>query len=38
MDHFHNLQHATADMTMHLMYDGYYSPYEIGAESQNRPE
>lgn len=38
MDHCHNLVHAAAGMTMHLMYEGVTSPFEIGAESHNHPE
>ncbi|MHA6481957.1 multicopper oxidase family protein [Paenibacillus sp. strain BS8-2] len=38
MDHCHNLQHAAAGMTMHLMYDGFTSPFEIGEEADNHPE
>ncbi|MDF2835764.1 MAG: multicopper oxidase [Paenibacillus sp.] len=38
MDHCHNLVHAAAGMTMHLMYDGVTSPFEIGADADNHPE
>lgn len=38
MDHCHNLVHAAAGMTMHLMYEGITSPFEIGAGSHNHPE
>lgn len=38
MDHCHNLQHASAGMTMHLMYDGVTSPYEVGTATHNHPE
>lgn len=38
MDHCHNLVHAAAGMTMHLMYDGVSSPFEIGREVLNHPE
>ncbi|MBD2868180.1 multicopper oxidase family protein [Paenibacillus arenilitoris] len=38
MDHCHNLVHAAAGMTMHLMYDGVSSPFEIGAGTHNHPE
>lgn len=38
MDHCHNLQHAAAGMTMHLMYDGVTSPFEIGRNADNHPE
>jgi FtsP/CotA-like multicopper oxidase with cupredoxin domain len=30
MDHCHNLQHATAGMTMHLMYEGVTTPFQVG--------
>lgn len=38
MDHCHNLVHAAAGMTMHLMYEGVTSPFQIGDESHNHPE
>ncbi|MDR6552504.1 multicopper oxidase family protein [Paenibacillus qinlingensis] len=38
MDHCHNLQHATAGMTMHLMYEGITTPYSVGSSTQNHPE
>ncbi|MGR6970271.1 multicopper oxidase family protein [Streptomyces cynarae] len=38
MDHCHNLAHAGAGMTMHLAYEGYESPYEIGRATANQPE
>lgn len=38
MDHCHNLQHAAAGMTMHLMYEGVTSPYEVGSSTVNHPE
>nr|WP_306812898.1 multicopper oxidase family protein [Paenibacillus soyae] len=38
MDHCHNLVHAAAGMTMHLMYEGVASPFEIGLEAHNHPE
>jgi FtsP/CotA-like multicopper oxidase with cupredoxin domain len=38
MDHCHNLQHAAAGMTMHLMYEGVTSPFEVGTETHNHPE
>jgi FtsP/CotA-like multicopper oxidase with cupredoxin domain len=38
MDHCHNLAHAAAGMTMHLMYEGVTTPYEAGRFSGNRPE
>lgn len=38
MDHCHNLVHAAAGMTMHLMYEGVTSPFEVGHEALNHPE
>ncbi|CAM4364273.1 FtsP/CotA-like multicopper oxidase with cupredoxin domain [Paenibacillus endophyticus] len=38
MDHCHNLVHAAAGMTMHLMYEGVVSPYEVGTATPNHPE
>ncbi|MFF2092427.1 multicopper oxidase family protein [Paenibacillus sp. NPDC058174] len=38
MDHCHNLDHAAAGMSMHLMYEGVDSPYKIGSGTVNRPE
>lgn len=38
MDHCHNLAHAAIGMTMHLMYEGVYTPYEAGADTGNLPE
>ncbi|WP_028608448.1 multicopper oxidase family protein [Paenibacillus harenae] len=38
MDHCHNLVHAAAGMTMHLMYEGVTSPFEIGTDTRNHPE
>ncbi|QYR21453.1 multicopper oxidase family protein [Paenibacillus sp. sptzw28] len=38
MDHCHNLQHAAIGMTMHLMYEGVSTPYQIGRDSGNHPE
>jgi FtsP/CotA-like multicopper oxidase with cupredoxin domain len=38
MDHCHNLTHAAIGMTMHLMYEGVYSPYRAGTDSGNHPE
>ena len=38
MDHCHNLRHATAGLTMHLMYAEVYTPYEIGGHAHNNPE
>lgn len=38
MDHCHNLQHAMAGMTMHLMYEGITTPYSVGKATSNHPE
>lgn len=38
MDHCHNLTHAAAGMTMHLMYEGVASPFEVGTATPNHPE
>ena len=38
MDHCHNLQHASAGMTMHLAYAGVTPPFEIGRLTVNDPE
>lgn len=38
MDHCHNLVHASAGMTMHLMYEGVSSPFEVGTATPNHPE
>jgi Putative multicopper oxidases len=38
MDHCHNLAHAAAGMTMHLMYEGITSPYTAGSATHNHPE
>ncbi|TDF96380.1 multicopper oxidase family protein [Paenibacillus piri] len=38
MDHCHNLVHAAAGMTMHLMYEGVTSPFTIGSATRNHPE
>lgn len=38
MDHCHNLQHAAAGMTMHLMYEGVTTPFMIGSATSNHPE
>ncbi|MUT66564.1 multicopper oxidase family protein [Paenibacillus sp. NEAU-GSW1] len=38
MDHCHNLTHAATGMSMHLMYEGVTSPYEVGADTVNHPE
>lgn len=38
MDHCHNLQHAAAGMTMHLMYEGVTTPFMVGSATRNHPE
>ncbi|WP_433432192.1 multicopper oxidase family protein [Nonomuraea sp. CA-141351] len=38
MDHCHNLQHASQGMSMHLMYEGYRTPYQVGTATGNNPE
>ncbi|MCC3375124.1 multicopper oxidase family protein [Cohnella sp. REN36] len=38
MDHCHNLSHAAVGMSMHLMYEGVTTPFEVGSASFNRPE
>ncbi|TYP70773.1 multicopper oxidase family protein [Paenibacillus methanolicus] len=38
MDHCHNLLHAKAGMSMHLMYEGVLAPYTVGSATQNHPE
>jgi FtsP/CotA-like multicopper oxidase with cupredoxin domain len=38
MDHCHNLGHATAGLSMHLMYAGVWTPYVIGGAAHNAPE
>lgn len=38
MDHCHNLVHAAAGMTMHLMYEGVTTPYSVGSATNNHPE
>jgi FtsP/CotA-like multicopper oxidase with cupredoxin domain len=38
MDHCHNLSHASAGLTMHLMYLSAYTPFEIGGPAHNEPE
>ena len=38
MDHCHNLEHAAQGMTMHLMYEGYTTPYLVGDATGNNPE
>ncbi|MDF2679196.1 MAG: copper oxidase [Brevibacillus sp.] len=38
MDHCHNLNHAAFGMTMHLLYDGVTSPFQVGNQTRNHPE
>jgi FtsP/CotA-like multicopper oxidase with cupredoxin domain len=38
MDHCHNLPHAVEGMVVHLMYEGYTTPYLVGGEADNEPE
>ena len=38
MDHCHNLRHATAGLTMHIMYAGVWTPFQIGGKAHNNPE
>lgn len=38
MDHCHNLTHAAIGMSMHLMYEGVFTPYTVGNASGNHPE
>ncbi|HEY7398372.1 MAG TPA: multicopper oxidase family protein [Gaiellaceae bacterium] len=38
MDHCHNLRHATAGLTMHLMYVNVWTPYVLGGPAHNEPE
>ncbi|UFJ40470.1 multicopper oxidase family protein [Brevibacillus humidisoli] len=38
MDHCHNLDHAKLGMTLHLAYEGIYSPFEVGRATPNQPE
>ncbi|QRG67108.1 multicopper oxidase family protein [Brevibacillus choshinensis] len=38
MDHCHNLTHAAMGMTMHLLYEGVTSPFQIGHQTRNQPE
>ncbi|HST17562.1 MAG TPA: multicopper oxidase domain-containing protein [Gaiellaceae bacterium] len=38
MDHCHNLRHATAGLTMHIMYAGVWTPFKIGGQAHNNPE
>jgi FtsP/CotA-like multicopper oxidase with cupredoxin domain len=38
MFHCHILRHAADGLTMHLAYEGYRTPFEIGGEAGNEPE
>lgn len=38
MDHCHNQDHASLGMSMHLLYEGVTSPYEVGHATRNHPE
>jgi FtsP/CotA-like multicopper oxidase with cupredoxin domain len=38
MDHCHNLRHAAAGLTMHVMYEGLETPFVLGGAAHNRPE
>ncbi|MGG1660756.1 multicopper oxidase domain-containing protein [Brevibacillus sp. NRS-1366] len=38
MDHCHNQDHAALGMTMHLLYEGITSPFEMGRGTRNHPE
>ena len=38
MDHCHNLEHAADGMVLHLMYEGYSTPYRAGSASGNIAE
>jgi FtsP/CotA-like multicopper oxidase with cupredoxin domain len=38
MDHCHNLRHAARGLTMHVVYEGVTSPFEIGGPTNNNPE
>jgi FtsP/CotA-like multicopper oxidase with cupredoxin domain len=38
MDHCHILRHATAGLTMHIMYAGVWTPFQIGGRAHNSPE
>jgi FtsP/CotA-like multicopper oxidase with cupredoxin domain len=38
MFHCHILSHAADGLTMHLAYDGYRTPFEVGDDSGNEPE
>jgi FtsP/CotA-like multicopper oxidase with cupredoxin domain len=38
MDHCHNLRHAAAGLTMHVMYAGVSTPFVVGGHAHNKPE
>ena len=38
MDHCHNLGHAAAGLTMHVMYAGVATPFVVGGPAHNTPE
>ena len=38
MDHCHNLGHAAAGLTMHVVYAGITTPFLVGGEHDNAPE
>jgi FtsP/CotA-like multicopper oxidase with cupredoxin domain len=38
MFHCHILDHAAAGLNMHLAYDGYRTPFEVGGDADNDPE
>ena len=38
MDHCHNLGHAAAGLTMHVVYAGVSTPFLVGGEQGNAPE
>ena len=38
MDHCHNLPHAGDGLTMHVAYEGVWTPFELGDDPGNHPE
>jgi FtsP/CotA-like multicopper oxidase with cupredoxin domain len=38
MDHCHNLKHAAEGLTMHVVYAGVSTPFEVGGGVHNHPE
>jgi FtsP/CotA-like multicopper oxidase with cupredoxin domain len=38
MDHCHNLRHAADGLTMHVVYDGVFTPFLVGSAPRNAPE